>query len=378
MENQQNFKACADVKKILLTYCKKRVFSACSMAVKLPHEKKTMITTIRCHETGTSASVKNDGYPFFDLASLTKPLVTLLSVLILIDERKLLWTDPADRLLSRFGTWKKKSFTIENLLSHTSGLPAHEKFWREKDFFNKNDKKQILIDKIMSVSSKYRPNATHLYSDLGYIILGYIVEEISGITLDKFWNEHIAKKIGVEKEINFPENLNGSEIEYIPTGYCPMNNQFLLGIVHDDNCRMMGGVCGHAGLFGTINGVLKICQEILKLHQGKKSCLPVKRETLLKATSRKGNSEWTCGFNLPSVKNSSGGRLLSPDSIGHLGFTGTSFWIDTDKDMITVILTNRVYMGEDLSGIRKMRPEIHNFIADIVDKRRPPHDNNRL
>ncbi len=354
-----------NIKKKLLTYCKRKIFTCCSMAVKFPEKEHPVLVTVHCPDSIKSFSDKSDHTFFFDLASLTKPLVTLLSVLVLIDDRKISWNDSAVQLLSRFGSWKNNTFTIENLLSHQSGLPAHVEFWHDPSFLKNRNKKKMIIDRIMTLPTT---GQSPLYSDLGYILLGFIIEEVTGITLDQFWSTCIGKMVGVERELNFPKNLPAVKGDYIPTGYCPFNGTPLYGIVHDDNCRLMGGVCGHAGLFGTIRGVYEICKEILDLCQGKRSRLPISVETMRKACLRKGTSEWTCGFNLPSPKGSSGGYLLSPDSIGHLGFTGTSFWIDRLKNMVIVLLTNRVYRGNDITGIRKMRPELHNLVADIIDK----------
>jgi CubicO group peptidase (beta-lactamase class C family) len=153
------------------------------------------------------------------------------------------------------------------------------------------------------------------------------------------------------------------------TGRCRWSAESLTGLVHDDNCSAMGGVGGHAGLFGSGEGVIAICQAFLDLYHGRETVLPISRETFLKACEPVKDSEWTRGFNLVSPEGSSSGRYFSANSIGHLGFTGVSFWIDLDKQRIVSLLTNRVIKGDDLEGIREMRPELHDAVVRCLEQR---------
>ena len=146
-----------------------------------------------------------------------------------------------------------------------------------------------------------------------------------------------------------------------------------MGLVHDDNCRALGGVAGHAGLFGSAEGVLNLCKEYLNLYHHRKSRLPLLPETFRKACAQVGNSEWSSGFNLVSPTDSSSGSYFSSKSIGHLGFTGVSFWIDVDKELVVSLLTNRVRQGDDAQAIKKMRPALHDLVVCCLqDKKNPP------
>ena len=224
-------------------------------------------------------------------------------------------------------------------------------------------RKSWITDAILSEPKNYQTETSHLYSDLGYILLGFIVEQKSGLNLAQFFEEHIAKAVGVEDKLYFPPQ-SMREGRFVATR--TLEGELLRGVVHDDNCRVMGGICGHAGLFGTSLGVLTLCQEIINVWMEKKSSLPFSSDLLKMATKRRKNSEWTAGFNLVSEQGSSSGSYFSDKSIGHLGFTGTSFWLDPVREVVVVLLTNRVIKGSDQEKIKQMRPEFHDFIQELL------------
>ena len=173
------------------------------------------------------------------------------------------------------------------------------------------------------------------------------------------------KPLGLKESLHYPRSCNKIKKErYVATGTCRWSGRRLKGIVHDDNCRFYGEICGHAGLFGTAPAVLALCRELLLLLKGERSRLTISPEVFAQACSPLGTSEWTAGFNRRSDDESSSGDYFSSQSIGHLGFTGTSFWIDPEQDLVVVILTNRVIKGDDQEGIKKLRPEIHNMIVE--------------
>ena len=359
------------IRKILLKACYDNIFSECNVAWYSPslHNVETVAISRSDDRYKNGESVPD--LPFFDLASLTKPLVTLLCILTLVDRKIIKLDDTLDILLEQNVAHEFRLIRLKNLLCHNSGLPAHIEFWRDLDNRNEEYLKKSIIDTILSQRIDSREKAsTHIYSDLGYLLLGFVIERKSGKKLDDFWENEIAKPLGIENIINFPKKINIEQEKYAITGKCPWTGDLLRGVVHDDNCRMLGGVCGHAGLFGTALGVLTLCQEMYFHLKKKKTCLPFSHEIFSSCCKRVSRSEWTQGFNLPSKTGSSSGSLLSEMSLGHLGFTGTSFWIDPVNDLIIVLLTNRVLMGEDRKGIQDLRPAVHDFLAQRLIKKR--------
>ena len=152
---------------------------------------------------------------------------------------------------------------------------------------------------------------------------------------------------------------------FAPTENCAWRGRILCAEVHDDNAYVMGGVAGHAGLFGDIHSVLRLSTFILDMWLGDAVHPNINNEDLRRCMERQniGASTWGLGFDTPSEKGSSGGRFLSAVSAGHLGFTGTSFWIDKEKQLVMVLLTNRVHPRRDNEGIKDFRPLFHDTVV---------------
>lgn len=357
------------LRKLLLKYCNKKVFKDCSVAWYNSRSDMVGTETIRCNDDGCKIAGSGSDSPLFDLASLTKPLVTLLCVLTLVERKIIQLDDSLEILLDQQIDGDCGLISLKNLLCHNSGLPAHAEFWSELSGEEKEIRKHAVIEKILSKKRENgTPKAAHIYSDLGYILLGIVIERKTGKALDDFWEEEIAGPIGIKSIVNFPRKLEVDKEKYAGTGRCPWTGDVLQGVVNDDNCRILGGVCGHAGLFGTAPGVLTLCQEMFFLLKKKNSPLPFSHELFESCCKRVSSSEWTMGFNLPSGVGSSSGSYFSKKSLGHMGFTGTSFWIDPVNDLIVVLLTNRVAMGDDRRGIQKLRPAVHDFLARRLKK----------
>ncbi len=355
--------------KILLSNCNISLFSASSVSFFCEDFSSGDHCHLYCGTTDTSKRVKTDKNSLFDLASLTKPLVTLLSVLTLIEKKEVSWFDTVDTIFPLLSADSCKDLDIYHLLCHASGLPAHKVYWPELETMSFQRRRQWLISKIINEERAYKKGREHVYSDIGYLLLGFIVEEKSGQNLADFWKETIAKPLGIEKKLFFPSRYPAPEHLFVATSIEEKNRP---GVVNDDNCRALGGVSGHAGLFGTPSAVLTLCQELLFSLNEKENRLPFSSQTLQRACARAGDSDWTAGFSLPSRQDSSSGSYFSEQSIGHLGFTGTSFWIDPVKELVVVLLTNRVIMGEERQGIKELRPRIHNYIAEQLGFKRPP------
>jgi len=305
---------------------------------------------------------------FFDLASLTKPLVTVLSLLAVMKEKNVDITTPLKGLMKRNLPSHMEDMQIGQLMNHSSGLPGHRPYFQELIMLAElGDRKERIINRIFEEKLEYPVGCKHLYSDLGYILLGRIVEDITGSTLDMFWSEKILKPLYLHKKFLFnPKNVIQDTDLFAATEKCPWSGVVLSGIVHDENCRAMGGVAGHAGLFGTIDGVLQLCDHLLRQFRGEEEHPAYSNEQLHNILSRHDNSTWTYGFDTPSTIGSSSGHFFSNQSVGHLGFTGTSFWIDLQEGISVVLLTNRVNPTRENEKIKFFRPAFHDTLMKLL------------
>ena len=362
-----------EVKKYLHKCHIQGVYSAASLAVFSCRDNTFTDSFISVGTSGKNDAHEVDKATVFDLASLTKPLVTLPSVLHLIDQGKISWNEPLDSLLETSLDKRFARVDLHSLLCHSSGFTAHRNFWKKLTSMKEEQKSQWLLDNILGEGLEYTTGARHLYSDVGYILLGYVVQKKTGLGLDSYWRDHIAEPAGVGEMLCFPtQNENKNYKRWVQTGHCRWTRRPLLGLVHDDNCRALGGVAGHAGLFGTSEGVLNLCKEYLNIYHHRKSKLPISTETFVKASTQVGESEWSCGFNLPSPSGSSSGSYFSKNSLGHLGFTGVSFWIDVEKQVAVSLLTNRVRQGDDTRAIKEVRPTLHDLVVCCLEEKNPP------
>jgi CubicO group peptidase (beta-lactamase class C family) len=217
------------------------------------------------------------------------------------------------------------------------------------------------------------PGQQCLYSDLGFIVLGELVETVTGMTLDRFCLERIYRPLGL-RSTGFVDltQLRTHHVEAVteliaPTEQCPWRKKILCGEVHDDNAYAMGGVAGHAGLFSSAQDVHLLLAALGQSVRGQNGFLPqsVVEEFLTKDESVE-HSTFALGWDTPSPDNSASGRLFSRRAVGHLGFTGTSIWWDLEKNCYIIILTNRVHPNRKNEKIRDFRPQIHDLIMKAM------------
>ncbi len=355
---------------ILLRYYNKSIYSASSLAFSSYGEDGFSDYFSGAGGSGDKGQFPVDEKSVFDLASLTKPLVTLPAVLLLIEEKVIGWNESLCSLLETDLPARFEGVDLQGILCHNAGFPAHRDFWEQLITTEPVRRKEWLLDAVLKVSPGCEPRSCHCYSDLGYILLGLVVEKKTGQTLDSYWRRRIGKPAGVDGSLFFASQMDSSQkARCIPTGHCRWSGRPLAGVVHDDNCRALGGVAGHAGLFGTSRGVLEMCKTYVDIYHGRSSGLPFSTETFRRACLPVGdadNAEWSPGFNRPSASGSSSGSRFSGNTIGHLGFTGVSFWIDLDKQVVVSLLTNRVIKGDNRDGIREMRPELHDAVMHCL------------
>jgi CubicO group peptidase (beta-lactamase class C family) len=204
---------------------------------------------------------------------------------------------------------------------------------------------------------------------LGFILLGALIENIAGVDLETLFSNCIINPFNRSLDLRFLSLENELKINkelVAATENCGWRKKQLQGEVHDEHCWLMGGVAGHAGLFGSIEGVMALCEDILDIWKDRTVHPAFPNALLQRALEKKHPKEsWCLGFDTPSGVSSSG-RHLSPRSVGHLGFSGTSFWIDPEKDIVIVLLTNRIYPTKDNIKIREYRPFFHNYIMEKI------------
>ncbi len=305
---------------------------------------------------------------FFDLASLTKPLVTVLSLLSLMEEKKFDMHTPLKRLTGRTIPSPIADIQLGQLMDHSSGLIAYRPFYKELiTFKGHQERRKRIWDLIISEKLQYPTGFHHVYSDLGYILLGVLIEEISEMSLEVFWSERIIKPLNLQQKLKFYEKKSRKDRgSFAATERCPWSGKMLCGRVHDENCRAMGGVAGHAGLFGTVEGVLQLCDHLMLQFKGEEVHPAYANDKLRSILTRKRGATWTYGFDTPSKQGSSSGSYFSEQSVGHLGFTGTSFWMDLAEGISVVLLTNRVHPSRKNELIKTFRPVFHDTIMRFL------------
>lgn len=302
---------------------------------------------------------------FFDLASLTKPLCTALGFVHLAGKKKVDLNQSVSSLVCcRDFPAHWQNISLVDLLSHSSGLPAYREYYRKWDPAPVPDGREALLRLIVREKPEYSRQTRCLYSDLGYMVLGSILEEVAGRSLEDFFRERVADPCGLGDVIGFWPLASGPGKRTVAaTELCPWRKRLLIGEVHDEHAWLMGGLGGHAGLFGTAEAVAALCMLLVDIWQqrGQHPSLDghILRQALAYTTKA---GLWALGFDRPTPGQSSSGDFFSPASFGHLGYTGTSFWMDMEREKIVVLLTNRVHPSRENKKIQQFRPFFHNQI----------------
>lgn len=318
----------------------------------------------------------------FDLSSLTKPLATTAAFLMLVADRRVRVNDRVTRFFPDFGVHGKTHVEFRHLLGHSSGLPAWRPFYRDvlrverkgrPNFVGTNGARQYVYEQIHRERAEYPTGSRAVYSDLGFMIIGELIEATSGMSLDRFCHDHLFKPLGLRSTSFIDlQTLRLRKLEPVtemlaPTERCSWRKRVLCGEVHDDNAYAMGGIAGHAGLFSSATEVNALVNLWWAGYQGKSTELPgdlVKRFW----TRERGvpGSTWALGWDTPSPKASQAGTRFSERTVGHLGFTGTSVWIDLERHAHVILLTNRIHPSRDNDRIRDVRPRIHDQVLEVI------------
>ncbi len=297
----------------------------------------------------------------FDLASLTKPLATTLALMLLADRGLLtLSTTLGDILTDPWLPADKRPLTLQSILAHRAGLPAWRPFYEKVLEAPPQARPGLLARLAAAEPLEYAPETVTLYSDLGFMLLKDVVEKVSSQDLSSFCRRELYETLGL-KVLGFQpgsrlnmEQFTWAATDEVATPGCPA-----MGEIHDDNARAAGGVAGHAGLFGTGPEVFALIAHLYRAYCGHGEGLGISPETVRQFLTPVAPGCRTPGFDVPTPGQCSAGRYFSPHSVGHTGFTGTSFWLDLERGQMVVLLTNRVHLDRENDKIKAFRPRFH-------------------
>jgi beta-N-acetylhexosaminidase len=304
----------------------------------------------------------------YDMASVTKVIVTTTAAEMLWEQKRLDLDAPVSRYLPQFAAaaksdpnpaWRSR-ITVRNLMLHDAGLPATVQFFKQTAGYD------AIVARAEATPLEYEPGTRVVYSDLSIILLGEIVHRLTGQMLDVFAKQNIFSPLGMNRSMfNPPRSLRPN---IAPTEYdATFRKRLVWGEVHDENAWAMGGVAGHAGLFSTAGDISTFAQMMLNggIYAHRRL---LNRATIQMFTTRDqiGDSARALGWDVVVEPGSSAGKYFSQEAYGHLGFTGTSVWIDPTKDLFVVLLTNRVNPTRKNEKIREVRPALHNSVCDAL------------
>jgi CubicO group peptidase (beta-lactamase class C family) len=317
----------------------------------------------------------------FDLASLTKVLATAFALAKLVEKGALDLAAPVASVYPPFAERDKhkEPITFRHLLTHSAGLKAWAPY--HEDVAARDRKRgtralgtpealPYVLERIAMSGLIHEVGEASVYGDLGFITLGEIVERVDGRNLCRLFAEDVARPLGLSSTGFIPlvpgadGALSLPKSRIAPTEECPWRERVLLGEVHDPNAWAVGGVAGHAGLFGTAEEVGRVALDLIGCSEGRGSLLsqPV-AERFFSRQDLPPGSDWALGWDTPTPGHSTSGRAFSPHSIGHTGFTGTSVWIDLDRRIAIVLLSNRIHPIARKSRFG-FRPLIHDLVME--------------
>jgi serine-type D-Ala-D-Ala carboxypeptidase len=306
----------------------------------------------------------------FDLASLTKPLATTLALMVLADQGQLHLNSTLGALLPH--AWlppDKRALTLGGLLTHRSGLPAWRPFY-EQVLAAPATLRPTLLERLAAATPlDRRPETGTVYSDLGFMLLKAVVEHLCGQSLDRFCQASIYRPLGLNTLGFKPlEQPGGKRWSFAATEPGLIPGRPAGGQVHDENAWAAGGVAGHAGLFGTGRDVFELVACLHRAYAGEHGGPLTPATVRLFFTVPLGATR-AYGFDTPAEDpvQRTAGRGFSTKSVGHLGFTGTSFWLDLTTGQMVILLTNRVHLGrDDKTKIQAFRLRFHTAASRVM------------
>ncbi len=342
----------------------------------------------------------------FDIASLTKPIATATLIMMLDAEGLIKLDDTIYQWLPGARQPAHRRITIRQLLNHTSGLPAWQPYYRSlpMSLIGTQAGRDIILDECKNEPLVAEPGEKTIYSDIGYILLGEIIEHAGEDALDVQFARRMTRPLNLDdmffirvteigksntrrrtrtradQHVPTPKHgLPGERVErkkgehrrFAPTEDCPWRERVIHGQVHDQNAFALGGVAGHAGLFSTAGDIHRFMFELTRSYQGRSDWIPKStvQQFLKTMESKPIGEEYVLGWNVPSRKGSASGQYFSANSIGHLAYTGCSVWADLSEDFWIILLTNRIHPSTTNEKITAFRPKIHDLIYNELIKR---------
>jgi|SRR5579864_8075245 len=309
-------------------------------------------------------AVRTTPETIFDLASLTKVIATTSLVMRHLHAGALELDTPIRALLPSWQGADRAAVSVRHLLDHSSGLPAHLRLWehaRGRDAFERA---------IALTPLEAPPGTRSVYSDLGFMLLGFLIADIGGRRLDEQWADW--RRVALPRDAILAFGAVGRlapvRPEFpglvAPTELDPWRGRVLSGEVHDENAAALGGVAAHAGLFGTARAVGAFARLVLQTFQ---SATPLGSPDAMRLFARPSRPSDSRALGWDTMRpTSSCGALMSPAAIGHTGFTGTSLWIDHEQDVYVVLLTNRVHPTRENQALPQLRPRFHDAVMRAV------------
>jgi CubicO group peptidase (beta-lactamase class C family) len=343
----------------------------------------------------------------FDLASLTKPLATTLALMKLVEEGVIALDQPLSELISSAFLGDKADLTPRLLLSHAAGLADWKPYYMRLVDHPVEHRKELLRDWIIQEPFAYRPGKGTLYSDLGFMLLEWVIEERAGESLTSYVHRCFYGPLGLKRTLfsrspgpprlseqvrdggqalspaagggethgNREEgegegiHLHGvAKGEFAATEDCPWRKKVVQGEVDDENAWALGGCSGHAGLFSTAEEVHIVTNMLREHYFGMRRDF-FKPKTVKEFLTRQNiveGSDWALGWDTRAPEGSSAGKHFSRGSVGHTGFTGTSIWMDLEKDVAVIFLTNRVHPTRNNDRIKILRPKLHDAVMEAL------------
>lgn len=305
-----------------------------------------------------SAATRED--TIFDLASLTKVIATAPIVMQQVERGAIGLDDLVSRFIPAWRDIDRESVTIRDLLAHTAGLTGYLPLYRD------HTGRAEFERTIATLPLEYEPRTRSIYSDLGFMLLAFILEDVGAAPLAARFDTLIGQ-MGIVERLQFNPPPQWRR-ETAPTELDPWRGRLLVGEVHDENTWALGGASGHAGLFGTSAAVGAYARHLLQVLAGRTGAFA--RETLATFVARRRDvpdSSRALAWDT-MLPTSSCGTRMSPRAFGHTGFTGTSLWIDPERGMYVVLLTNRVHPTRNNERIKEVRPALHDAVVEAFEK----------
>ena len=346
MANMRTESLSADIRSVLRDCVQEKIFPGAVAALISSTDEIYIPFGCKTYDSG-ARPVSDES--IFDVASLTKIVATATAVMQLVERNKLALHDRAYAFVPQLRRAPKDQITLSQLLAHTAGFPGGEPLPRDRK------SRQEILEAIYSIDLSYPPGTGRIYDDLGYILLGVIVESITGLTLDKYCEREIFAPLGMRETMFAPPQALLERI--VPTEIDADRGGLIQGVVHDERAYLMGGVAGHAGLFATARDLGRFCRMMMGGDKdGPEILSPASIGLMWSRQWQDGDGEYGLGWDRlrPSYMNG----IDDGDAVGHTGFTGVSVVISPRRDLAMILLSNRVHpvrSGASLIGQARRR-----------------------